>query len=74
LRPRLDATVALAGGARRLLRVAIESLGLSGRGLDRVVRMARTLADLAAIATVDEDHVGEALAYRVPERDAGMLS
>ncbi len=73
-RARFDAAVALTDGARRLLRVAIESLGLSGRGLDRVVRMARSLGDLAASATVDEDHVGEALAYRVPERDAGMPS
>jgi magnesium chelatase family protein len=69
-----DATVALTDGARRLLRVAIESLGLSGRGVDRVVRMARTLADLAATATVDEDQVGEALAYRAPEGDPGMPS
>jgi magnesium chelatase family protein len=73
-RARFEATAALNEGARRLLRAAIESLGLSGRGLDRVVRLARTLADLGSAAKVDEDHVGEALAYRAPERDAGMLS
>jgi magnesium chelatase family protein len=73
-RARFDASVALTDSARRLLQLAVESLGLSGRGLDRVVRMARTLADLAGAESVDEDHVGEALAYRVTERDAGMLS
>ncbi|MEK6277171.1 MAG: YifB family Mg chelatase-like AAA ATPase [Actinomycetota bacterium] len=41
---------------------------LSGRGHDRVLRVARTIADLAAAGAVSADHVGEALGLRLPER------
>jgi magnesium chelatase family protein len=50
--------------ARRLLRSAIERLGLTGRGFDRVRRVARTLADLGGEEVVGEAHVAEALTFR----------
>ncbi len=52
------------GGARDLLAEAVVGLGLTGRGWDRVRRVARTLADLGGGEVVTADHMAEALAYR----------
>lgn len=40
------------------------SLRLSARGIGRVLKVARTIADLAGSRLVEVPHVGEALAYR----------
>jgi len=52
---------------RALLRRAVETFGLSARGYDRVLKIARTVADLSAAPVVDARHVAEALQYRVVE-------
>jgi magnesium chelatase family protein len=58
-----------------LLQRAAERLRLSARGYHRVLRVARTLADLDGAATVTRRHIAEALSYRqpitVPENAAG---
>ena len=55
----------------RMLAAAGVATGLSGRGRDRVVRVARTLADLDSAAEVATDHVIEAIAMRRRERSPG---
>lgn len=50
--------------ARAALATGHGRLGLSGRGHERVLRVARTIADLEGAARVDADHVAEALTMR----------
>ena len=50
--------------AMALLKSAAETLGLSARGFHRVLRVARTLADLDGVDTIARIHVAEALSYR----------
>ena len=52
------------GEALALLRRAVETLGFSGRGHDRVLKLARTIADLAGASRVELPHVAEALLFR----------
>jgi magnesium chelatase family protein len=52
---------------RELLRRGVEQLGLSARGYDRVLKVARTIADLAGSGAVLAEHVAEALQYRLVE-------
>jgi magnesium chelatase family protein len=47
---------------------AIESLGLSARAYHRVLKVARTIADLAGEAVINLDHLSEAIAFRKFER------
>ena len=50
---------------RELMRLAAERIGLSGRGYHRVLRVARTIADLEGAETVGRTHVAEAVGYRL---------
>lgn len=54
----------LDAGAERMLRDGQRTQQLSGRGQERVVRLARTIADLAASERITLEHVAEALALR----------
>jgi magnesium chelatase family protein len=51
-------------GANRLLHAAVERFAVTGRGYDRVRRVARTVADLDGIPVVGEAHAAEALGFR----------
>jgi magnesium chelatase family protein len=50
--------------ALKALRRAVESMSLSGRGHDRTLKIARTIADLDESRDVQLSHLAEALAYR----------
>lgn len=49
---------------------SLSVLGLSARAFDRTLRVARTIADLSGAEAVTVDHIDEALAYRLPPRQA----
>ncbi|MEO6222816.1 MAG: YifB family Mg chelatase-like AAA ATPase [Vicinamibacterales bacterium] len=53
-----------------LMGTAVTRLGLSVRGVTRVLRVARTIADLAGDSRLHSQHVAEALQFRVPERSS----
>jgi len=57
-----------------LMGTAVTRLGLSVRGVTRVLRVARTIADLSGQAELQSHHVAEALQFRVPERSAACHS
>ena len=52
--------------SRALMMQASEHFGLSARGYHRVLRVARTIADLDGAPEIARDHVAEALSYRLP--------
>ena len=56
---------------RRLIRGAYDRLGLTARGYDRILRVARTIADLDGVENIAVHHLAEALQYRPPEHLRG---
>jgi magnesium chelatase family protein len=62
--PALDEVAKLDGAGLALIRDAAEAMRLSARGYHRVLRVARTLADLEGAATIARVHLAEALSYR----------
>lgn len=61
---RLREVCALRGEAEAVFSRAIDRMGLSGRGHDRVLRVARTVADLAGDEEISAPHLAESLNYR----------
>ena len=60
----------LGSAAIELMRAAVTDLGLSARAHDKVLRVARTIADLDGSDAIGCGHVAEAISYRVLDRSA----
>jgi len=60
----LRSRTSLDGNARRMFDAALTRLALTARGHDRVLRVARTIADLEGSDALRADHIGEALQFR----------
>ena len=58
----------LSAECERLLERAMTQQGLSARAHDRILKVARTIADLDAVSQIDTKHIAEAIQYRTLDR------
>jgi magnesium chelatase family protein len=59
----------LSQSSQSLLERAINKYGLSARAYDRILKVSRTIADLAGVAQIADEHISEAVQYRTLDRN-----
>jgi len=58
----------LSDESQELIRIAMTELNLSARAYDRILKVSRTISDLAAADEITSEHVSEAIQYRTFDR------
>jgi magnesium chelatase family protein len=69
--PEVRRFCALDGESERLMELAVDKLALSARGVHRILKVARTIADMDGSDAMVARHVAEAIAYRTLDRRVG---
>ncbi len=59
----------LRDGAEALLKQAVDEFGISARAYSRILKVGRTIADLAGQDEIAVEHIAEAIQYRMPHAD-----
>jgi len=64
---------ALPDGGSDMLETAMKSMGLSARSLDKILKIARTIADLDGSEKIEKKHIAEAVQYRGLDRSSVLV-
>jgi magnesium chelatase family protein len=63
----------LGAESKKLMRRAVEELGFSARAYHRILKVARTIADLADAEVLSPEHLAEAIQYRALDRPQSVF-